>query len=56
MNQAFAGIINKKFSVYSGDVNNKMLNKAFNESKGQVNIPDDLKIGVAAIAAGVRCS
>ena len=56
INQNSGGNISKKFAAYSGDVNNKMLNKAFNESKGQVEIPDELKKGVAAAAAGVKCS
>lgn len=56
INSALNGDINKKFSTYSPDVNNKMLNKAFNESKVNVDVPDDLQRGIVSVAAGVKCS
>lgn len=56
MNNSGSGSINNKFSVYSYDVNNQMLLQAFDESKGNVNVADDLKRAIVAVAASVKCS
>ncbi len=56
MNENGGGNINKRFTTYLPEVNTKMLTKAFNESKGQVEVADDLKRGVVTVAAGVRCN
>lgn len=55
MNQALSGNITKNFSAYSSEINSKMLNKAFNESQRRVDVADDLKKGIVAVAAGTRC-
>jgi hypothetical protein len=42
MNQKASGNINKLFTPYPNDVNNKMLKQAFAESKNGVAINDKL--------------
>jgi penicillin V acylase-like amidase (Ntn superfamily) len=53
MNQNASGNINKLFTVYSNDVNRKMLKEAFNESKNELSVNETLQQGVAQTAESV---
>lgn len=55
MNQNAAGNITKRFSTYSDAVNSKALKQAFKESKGEVNIDEQLQQAAADLAENVKC-
>ena len=56
MNQSIAGDINQNFIAYNNLMNKQFLQKAFKESKQQVDINKDWQEAVARVAASTRCN
>jgi choloylglycine hydrolase len=55
INTKTTGNIDASFKSYSSEVNRMMLKKAFNESKSEINISEDLQEEVALTAEIVKC-